>query len=211
MSGCQQNDWQRRKYILGAHGLSHCRSWKQDFVDSRVLKPSVVGEKCDRDWVRVLVLQPVDIKTKFVQVPVVKKVDRFVPKVTYEEKLVEVPRLIHKTVEKFVEKPYIKYVDKYEEVPETRYMYKYVPKEVIHERVSYKRKPVTFDKVTYKEMPQIKYVDRYVDVPMFEEVVRYEPAPHIPPLHQDDVSESTIQEHSPGTRQIPTDDQYRVR
>ncbi|KEP61625.1 UNVERIFIED_CONTAM: alveolin domain containing intermediate filament IMC11 [Hammondia hammondi] len=107
MSGCQQNDWRRKKYILGAHDLSHCRSWKQDFVDSRVLKPSVVEEKSDRDWVRVQVLQPVDIKTKFVQVPVVKKVDKFVPKVTYEEKLVEVPRLIHKTVEKFVEKPYI--------------------------------------------------------------------------------------------------------
>lgn len=180
-------------------------------MDCRVLEPRVIEQNSVRDWLRVVLLQPVDTKTKYVQVPVVKTVDRYVPKITYEEKIVEVPRSVHKTVHKVVEKPYVKYVDKYEEVPEIRYTYTYVPKETIQERTIYKAKPVTVEKVEYKERPQIKYVDRYVEVPCYQEVVRFEPAPLMPLPQQDHGGQSAEREQNRCTCQIPTDEKNLVR
>ncbi|PFH33060.1 alveolin domain containing intermediate filament IMC1 [Besnoitia besnoiti] len=160
--------------MLGAHSLCHRRPWKQDIVEEQLIEPRVMRQSDAREWIQIALLQPVDVRTKYVKVPVVKFVDKYVPKIMYHENTIEVPRIVHKTVQKFVEKPYIKYVDKYEEVPEIRYKYTYVPKETIQERSVYKPRFTVVEKVKYKEKRQVKFVDRYVEIPEREVALQCE-------------------------------------
>ncbi|OEH75795.1 uncharacterized protein LOC34622967 [Cyclospora cayetanensis] len=134
-----------------------------------------VSEQTERQWVAITAYQPVDTVVKTVEVPVVRTIETYVPKVVIEEKIVEVPKFVPEYVEKIVEVPEVKVVDKIVEVPRYEYQYKYLPKietqENIIQRPKYETKYV--EKIV--EVPQVKEVVRYQDVEEIEEVIRYVP------------------------------------
>ncbi|PHJ24757.1 membrane skeletal protein [Cystoisospora suis] len=138
-------------------------------------RTEVVAEQTDRQWVAITAYQPIDTVTKTVEVPVVRTVETYVPKVVVEEKIIEVPKYVPEYVEKVVEVPEVQYMDKIIEVPEYQYEYKYVPKietkENIIQRPKYETKYI--EKVV--EVSQVKEVVRYQDVQEVEEIIRYVP------------------------------------
>ncbi|CBZ53391.1 hypothetical protein NCLIV_031780 [Neospora caninum Liverpool] len=140
-----------------------------------------LAEQTDRQWVAITAYQPIDTVTKTVEVPVVRTVETYVPKVVVEEKIVEVPKYVPEYVEKVVEVPEVQYVDKIVEVPEYQYEYKYVPKvetkENIIQRPKYETKYI--EKVV--EVPQVKEVVRYQEVEEVEEIIRYVPKDSVVP------------------------------
>ncbi|KEP63748.1 UNVERIFIED_CONTAM: alveolin domain containing intermediate filament IMC1 [Hammondia hammondi] len=140
-----------------------------------------IGEQTERQWVAITAYQPIDTVTKTVEVPVVRTVETYVPKVVVEEKIVEVPKYIPEYVEKVVEVPEVQFVDKIVEVPEYQYEYKYVPKietkENIIQRPKYETKYI--EKVV--EVAQVKEVVRYQDVEEVEEIIRYVPKDSVVP------------------------------
>ncbi|CDJ59981.1 membrane skeletal protein IMC1, putative [Eimeria maxima] len=134
-----------------------------------------ISEQTERQWVAITAYQPVDTVVKTVEVPVVRTIETYVPKVVVEEKIVEVPKFVPEYVEKIVEVPEVKVVDKIVELPRYEYQYKYVHKietqENIIQRPKYETKYV--EKIV--EVPQVKEVVRYQDVEEVEEVIRYVP------------------------------------
>jgi len=134
-----------------------------------------LSETKDRQWVAITAYQPIDTVTKTVEVPVIRTVDTYVPKVTVEEKIIEVPKYIPEYVEKVVEVPEVKIVDKIVEVPQYQYQYKYVPKIETKENVIQRPKYETKYIEKIVEVPQIKEVVRYQEVEEIEEIIKYVP------------------------------------
>ncbi|XP_026193842.1 uncharacterized protein LOC34618539 [Cyclospora cayetanensis] len=131
-------------------------------------RPGVAGlntpaesSRSTREWVAVTAYQPVDVVTRTVEVPVTRTVDVFVPKPVLREKIVEVPKLVPKYIEKIVEVPQIEWVERVVEVPEVIYNTKVVPKVEIRENIV--EKPVFHQ----------KWVEKIVEVSVVEEVIRY--------------------------------------
>ncbi|CDJ53049.1 inner membrane complex associated protein 4, putative [Eimeria brunetti] len=134
----------------------------------RLLGPPSVGapnpaseSKTTREWLEVTAYQPVDIVTRTVEVPVTRTVDVYVPKPVIKEKIVEVPKLVPKYIEKIVEVPQVEWVERVVEVPEVIYKTKIVPKVEIRENIV--EKPVFIQ----------KWVEKVVEVSVVEEVIRY--------------------------------------
>ncbi|PFH38636.1 alveolin domain containing intermediate filament IMC1 [Besnoitia besnoiti] len=154
------------------HGTQESvRSVTQEHADrSRAV---ALAEETERQWVAITAYQPIDTVTKTVEVPVVRTVETYVPKVVVEEKIVEVPKYVPEYVEKVVEVPEVQYVDKIVEVPEYQYEYKYVPKVDTQENVIQRPKYETKYIEKIVEVPQIKEVVRYQEVEEVEEVIRY--------------------------------------
>lgn len=129
----------------------------------------------DRQWVALTAYQPVDIVTKTVEVPVIKTVEKIVPKTIIQEKIVHVPKNVTHIVEKIVEVPEVKYIEKIVEVPHIHYKNKYVPKIEIVEKIIEKQKVVEKWHNKTVEVPQIKEVIRYKQIDDVEEVIKYIP------------------------------------
>ncbi|CDI75689.1 inner membrane complex associated protein 4, putative [Eimeria praecox] len=124
--------------------------------------PNAASEsKTTREWLEVTAYQPVDVVTRTVEVPVTRTVDVYVPKPVIKEKIVEVPKLVPKYIEKIVEVPQIEWVERIVEVPEVIYKTKIVPKVEIRENIV--EKPVFVQ----------KWVEKIVEVSVVEEVIRY--------------------------------------
>ncbi|KAL8272990.1 hypothetical protein Esti_003043 [Eimeria stiedai] len=134
-----------------------------------------ISEQTERQWVAITAYQPVDTVVKTVEVPVVRTIETYVPKVVVEEKIVEVPKFVPEYVEKIVEVPEVKVVDKVVEVPRYEYQYKYVQKIETQENVIQRPKYETKYVEKIVEVPQVKEVVRYQDVEEVEEVIRYVP------------------------------------
>lgn len=136
---------------------------------TRELPPVTQSERTSRDWLQVAMYQPVDVKVKHVEVPLVKIVEKRVPRIIYKEKLIEVPRFTEKVIER-IEKPCIRYVDRYEVVPNISWKIEYVPGETVDQRLVFSRKPL-YKKagVLSKEEPVITYMDRHMEAPEYEE------------------------------------------
>ncbi|CDJ69143.1 inner membrane complex associated protein 4, putative [Eimeria necatrix] len=125
-------------------------------------RPNAAGEsRSTREWLEVTAYQPVDVVTRTVEVPVTRTVDVYVPKPVVREKVVEVPKLVPKYIEKIVEVPQIEWVERVVEVPEVMYNTKIVPKVEIRENIV--EKPVFCQ----------KWVEKIVEVSVVEEVIRY--------------------------------------
>lgn len=129
----------------------------------------------DRQWVALTAYQPVDIVTKTVEVPVIKTVEKVVPKTIIQEKIVHVPKNVTHIVEKIVEVPEVKYIEKVVEVPHIQYKNKYVPKVEIVEKIIEKQKVIEKWHNKTVEVPQIKEVIRYKQIEDVEEVIKYIP------------------------------------
>ncbi|ANQ07935.1 Uncharacterized protein PCOAH_00023140 [Plasmodium coatneyi] len=129
----------------------------------------------DRKWVALTAYQPVDVVTKTVEVPVIKTVEKFVPKTIIQEKIIHVPKNVTHIVEKIVEVPEVKYIEKIVEVPHIHYKNKYVPKIEVVEKVVERQKIIEkwHDKIV--EVPQIKEVVRFKEIEDAEEVIKYIP------------------------------------
>lgn len=129
----------------------------------------------DRKWVALTVYQPVDVVTKTVEVPVIKTVEKIVPKTIIQEKIIHVPKNVAHIVEKIVEVPEVKYIEKVVEVPHIHYKNKYVPKIEIVEKIVERQKIIEkwHDKIV--EVPQIKEVIRFKEIEEAEEVIKYIP------------------------------------
>ncbi|CAD2097824.1 inner membrane complex protein 1c, putative [Plasmodium vinckei lentum] len=129
----------------------------------------------DRKWVALTAYQPVDVVTKTVEVPVIKTVEKFVPKTIIQEKIIHVPKNVTHIVEKIVEVPEVKYIEKIVEVPHIHYKNKYVPKIEVVEKIVERQKIIEkwHDKIV--EVPQIKEVVRYKEIEDTEEVIKYVP------------------------------------
>lgn len=133
-------------------------------------KPTV-----DRQWVALTAYQPVDIVTKTVEVPVIKTVEKIVPKTIIQEKIVHVPKNVTHIVEKIVEVPEVKYIEKVVEVPHIHYKNKYVPKIEIVEKIIEKQKVIEKWHNRTVEVPQIREVIRYKQIEDVEEIIKYIP------------------------------------
>ncbi|SBT33874.1 hypothetical protein POVWA2_019640 [Plasmodium ovale wallikeri] len=129
----------------------------------------------DRKWVALTAYQPVDVVTKTVEVPVIKTVEKFVPKTIIQEKIIHVPKNVTHIVEKIVEVPEVKYIEKIVEVPHIHYKNKYVPKVEVVEKVVERQKIIEkwHDKIV--EVPQIKEVVRFKEIEDAEEIIKYVP------------------------------------
>ncbi|CDJ35713.1 membrane skeletal protein IMC1, putative [Eimeria mitis] len=177
----QQQPGQRQQAQLNipsnAHLHATAESVRSVTLEERTERERAVAisEQTERQWVAITAYQPVDTVVKTVEVPVVRTVETYVPKVVVEEKIVEVPKFVPEYVEKIVEVPEVKVVDKIVELPRYEYQYKYVHKietqENIIQRPKYETKYV--EKIV--EVPQVKEVVRYQDVEEVEEVIRYVP------------------------------------
>ncbi|CRG99588.1 inner membrane complex protein 1c, putative [Plasmodium relictum] len=129
----------------------------------------------DRKWVALTAYQPVDVVTKTVEVPVIKTVEKIVPKTILQEKIVHVPKSVTHVVEKIVEVPEVKYIEKVVEVPHIHYKNKYVPKIEVVEKIIERQKIIEkwHDKIV--EVPQIKEVVRFKQIEDAEEIIKYIP------------------------------------
>lgn len=129
----------------------------------------------DRQWVALTAYQPVDIVTKTVEVPVIKTVEKIVPRTIIQEKIVHVPKNVTHIVEKIVEVPEVKYIEKVVEVPHIQYRNKYIPKVEVVEKIIERQKIIEkwHDKTV--EVPQIKEVIRYKQIEDVEETIKYIP------------------------------------
>lgn len=129
----------------------------------------------DRKWVALTAYQPVDVVTKTVEVPIIKTVEKYVPKTIIQEKIIHVPKNVTHIVEKIVEVPEVKYIEKIVEVPHIHYKNKYVPKIEIVEKVVERQKIIEkwHDKIV--EVPQIKEVVRFKQIEDSEEIIKYVP------------------------------------
>lgn len=135
------------------------------------------GEKStvDRQWVALTAYQPVDIVTKTVEVPVIKTVEKIVPKTIIQEKIIHVPKNVTHVVEKIVEVPEVKYIEKIVEVPHIQYKNKYVPKIEVVEKIIEKQKIIEKWHNKTVEVPEIREVIRYKEIEDVEEVIKYIP------------------------------------
>ncbi|KAF8821640.1 alveolin domain containing intermediate filament IMC11, partial [Cardiosporidium cionae] len=138
----------------------HFSEQQGSFYEQRE-RAAEVSSKVDRKWVPVTAYQPVDTVTRTVEIPVIKTINKVVPKVVVEEKIVEVPKLTPCYVEKFIEVPEVKTVEREVLVPEVHYNTKYIPKVEVQEKIVYKPKYVE------------KWVDHEVEIPVIREIVRY--------------------------------------
>lgn len=129
----------------------------------------------DRQWVALTAYQPVDIVTKTVEVPVIKTIEKIVPKTIIQEKIVHVPKNVTHIVEKIVEVPEVKYIDKVVEVPHIHYKNKYVPKIEVVEKIIERQKIIEKWHNKTVEVPQIKEVLRYKQIDDVEEIIKYIP------------------------------------
>ncbi|CRG99887.1 inner membrane complex protein 1a, putative [Plasmodium relictum] len=134
-----------------------------------------ISQRTEREYVAITAYQPVDVVTRTVEVPFVRTIETAIPKITYENKIKEVPKYYSKIVEKVIEVPEIKYVDKIVDVPHVQYYFKYIPKVEVKENII--KKPVYEKKIVEKivEVPKIKEVQRYQEVETVEYVVKYIP------------------------------------
>ncbi|ORM40749.1 uncharacterized protein BXIN_2310 [Babesia sp. Xinjiang] len=148
-----------------------------------------IGQNVERQWVSLhmgkhiysLWLLPLTSPltlTKTIEVPVVKTVERVVPKPVIQERVIQVPREVTQVVEKVVEIPDVKFVEKIIEVPQVQYRNKLVPKVEVVERIV--EKPQIIEQWTERkvEVPQIKEVVRYKEIDETEEIIRYYPKGH---------------------------------
>ncbi|KAL8432865.1 hypothetical protein ACSSS7_004268 [Eimeria intestinalis] len=171
-----------------------------------------ISEQTERQWVAITAYQPVDTVVKTVEVPVVRTIETYVPKVVVEEKIVEVPKFVPEYVEKIVEVPEVKVVDKVVEVPRYEYQYKYVQKIETQENVIQRPKYETKYVEKIVEVPQVKEVVRYQDVEEIEEVIRaaaaaaavMPPAPRLEQVFKPKVVKTVeIQKHVPVSVDVP--------
>ncbi|CRG95268.1 inner membrane complex protein 1a, putative [Plasmodium gallinaceum] len=134
-----------------------------------------ISQRTEREYVAITAYQPVDVVTRTVEVPFVRTIETTIPKITYENKIKEIPKYYSKIVEKVVEVPEIKYVDKIVDVPHIQYYFKYIPKVEVKENII--KKPVYEKKIVEKivEVPKIKEVQRYQEVETVEYIVKYIP------------------------------------
>lgn len=106
--------------------------------------------------------RPVDFHEKVYEVPTVRRVQTFVPKVQVREVVRTIPKEETKWEEKKIEVRHQKIVDKYVEVPiVSGTEVKYVPKVEVRERIVQTSKP------------EIKWVEKIIEIPQIKEVVRY--------------------------------------
>ncbi|EUD65726.1 hypothetical protein C922_03974 [Plasmodium inui San Antonio 1] len=134
-----------------------------------------ISQRTEREYVAVTAYQPVDIVTRTVEVPFVRTIETTVPKITYENKIREVPKYYSKIVEKIVEVPEVKFVDKIVDVPRIQYCFKYVPKVEVKENII--QRPVIQKKIVEKivEVPKVKEMQRFQEVETVEYVIKYVP------------------------------------
>ncbi|CDU16429.1 inner membrane complex protein 1a, putative [Plasmodium yoelii] len=134
-----------------------------------------ISQHTEREYVAITAYQPVDTITKTVEVPFVRTIETIIPKITYENKIREVPKYYSKFVEKVVEVPEVKFVDKIVEVPRIQYLFKYAPKVEIKENII--KKPVIEKKIIEKfvEVPEVKEMKRFQEVETVEYVIKYVP------------------------------------
>ncbi|PHJ18521.1 alveolin domain containing intermediate filament imc11 [Cystoisospora suis] len=166
-SCCVDRQESRQGYVMGAHGLSHSGAWKQGFVESRRLAPVLRGQKTSRRWLHVGAYQPVDVAVKYVEEPIVKVVEKLVPRIIFKERVQEVP-VVEKVVQRVIRKPCTQCVDRYE-VRDMSCCTQYAPQESIEQRLIFKLKPIYQEKIIFKEKPAMVYVDRYVEIPQHVE------------------------------------------
>lgn len=157
------------------HGTAS--SIKSQTIDEKAdrSRATEIKRHTDRQWVAVTAYQPIDTITKTVEVPVIRTVEKYVPKIEVEKKIIEVPRYVEEYVDKIVEVPEVEIVDKVVEEVEYNYQYKYVPKVEIKENVIQRPKieKKYIERIVYE--PQIKEVIRYKPVETIEEVIKYVP------------------------------------
>ncbi|VWU52469.1 Inner membrane complex protein, putative [Hepatocystis sp. ex Piliocolobus tephrosceles] len=137
-----------------------------------LLKKVELDQRTDREYVAITAYQPVDVVTKTVEVPCLRTIETQIPKITYEDKIVEVPKYETKYVEKVIEVPEVKFIDKVVNIPNIQYSLKYVPKIEMKENII--KKPVITKKIIEKivEVPQIKEVKRYQEFEAVEYIYK---------------------------------------
>ncbi|KAL8450647.1 hypothetical protein Emag_003130 [Eimeria magna] len=152
---------------------SGSRSWE------RYPPPVSTAPGLPLEQLEVTAYQPVDVVTRTVEVPVTRTVDVYVPKPVVREKIVEVPRIVPRYIEKIVEVPQVEWVERVVEVPEVVYNTKIVPKVEIRENIV--EKPVFHQKWVEKivEVSVVEEVIRYRTIHEPEEIIKYIPRGHL--------------------------------
>lgn len=72
---------------------------------------SIAVRVCFFTQVAITAYQPIDTVTKTVEVPVVRTVETYVPKVVVEEKIIKVPKYVPEYVEKVSRQQYLSHPD----------------------------------------------------------------------------------------------------
>jgi len=149
-----------------------------------------VADNNFEDFEVVTVQRPVDVHESVYEVPLVKDVQKFVPKITVHE----INREVHKKVveydDKVVEVPQKRIVDRYVEVPvvEGPPIEKRVPKIELVERTVETEQPIIKWKEKIIEVPKVHEVVRYVESGTeVEQVIRYVPKGPLPTEHYEEL------------------------
>eukprot|EP00915_Cephaloidophora_sp_WS-2016_P003158 GHVH01004250.1.p1 GENE.GHVH01004250.1~~GHVH01004250.1.p1 ORF type:complete len:537 (-),score=98.69 GHVH01004250.1:9-1619(-) len=155
-----------------------------------------VGQEKFEDHETVVVQRPIDVTEKIYEIPLVKEVQSFVPKVTVHE----VNRDIHKRVLEYedivTEIPQKRIIDRYVEVPvvDGPPIEKRVPKIELIERTVEAHQPVIKWNERIIEVPKVHEVVRYIDSGTeIEQVIRYVPKGPLPTEHYEEL----MQDHYP--------------
>ncbi|SCP04342.1 inner membrane complex protein 1a, putative [Plasmodium ovale] len=140
-----------------------------------IAKAIEISQHTEREYVAITAYQPVDVVTRTVEVPFVRTIETTVPKITYENKIREVPKYYSKIIEKVVEVPEVKFVDKIVDVPRIQYCFKYVPKVEVQENII--KRPVFEKKIVEKivEVPSVKEMKRFQEIETVEYIIKYVP------------------------------------
>lgn len=113
-------------------------------------------------------------RNRIVEVPEVHVIEKFVPKITFQDVIKKVPKTEVQWVEKIVEVPEVKVVDKIVEVPQIHQVQRFVPRVEIQEVVRHVPKYHVQKIEKYVEVPQIQVVEKFVEVPQIHEVIKYQ-------------------------------------
>ncbi|KAL8447801.1 hypothetical protein Emed_004096 [Eimeria media] len=113
-------------------------------------------------------------RNRIVEVPEVHVIEKFVPKVTFQDVIKKVPKTEIQWIEKIVEVPQIKVVDKIVEVPQIHEVQRFVPRIEIQEVIKHVPKYHVQKIEKFVEVPQIQVVEKFVEVPQIHEVIKYQ-------------------------------------
>ncbi|SBT72927.1 inner membrane complex protein 1a, putative [Plasmodium ovale] len=166
----ENHDMYEQHMVQGHGGLKKIIEGEPD-----IAKAIEISQHTEREYVAITAYQPVDVVTRTVEVPFVRTIETTVPKITYENKIREVPKYYSKIIEKVVEVPEVKFVDKIVDVPRIQYCFKYVPKVEVQENII--KRPVFEKKIVEKivEVPRVKEMKRFQEVETVEYVIKYVP------------------------------------
>ncbi|KAL8424547.1 hypothetical protein Efla_005653 [Eimeria flavescens] len=126
-----------------------------------------VESSADGDVIYVPMINQTIRRNRIVEVPEVHVIEKFVPKVTFQDVIRKVPKTEIQWVEKIV-------VEKIVEVPQIHEVQRFVPRVEIQEVVKHVPKYYVQKVEKFVEVPQIQVVEKFVEVPQVHEVIKYQ-------------------------------------